>query len=203
MIAEPTPPPIPTFDSPEVKAAIAQMDAEWHTKRARQAALFDKDIGGPKNPHLTYRAPTATISDDATAAAVVVHPFFTALSGTDYTVESGTVGGITPTLGGDALDTLPQPTGTLSLSGTEYIYFKVSATITAAYGYAHTIVTNTVEVLDGSSIPADSKAAGVFYRKLATYVDGVKTSQDYSTSLSVSYCDDGTATGSVDLDLRQ
>jgi len=172
--------------------AIADENAAWQ-RRVQETTYERQEV----KPTFWKDSDPTPIQNRHSKAGEVRHPFYVSLAGTSYQVQAGTVNGIMPTLGGTALNAGTPPTGTLSLSGTQYVYLKMTVTLTAAYDYVHTAVLASVLVDDASTVPTDDKDAGFYYVPLATYVAGVKTSQNISTSLTAEWCDDGTATSSA------
>lgn len=119
-------------------------------------------------------------------------------------VTPGTIGGAYPKIGGISIATLPPPTLTIPASGTRHVVVNIAMTLskdgtTYVSGFTSLDqVTITLETDDPG--PAGLKSDdGVFAFKLATFVNRVKTAQPYSGSLTLSVCDDGTATGTADL----
>lgn len=100
-------------------------------------------------------------------------------------VVPGTVGGIMPTIGGVAIDTVPAPLLTIPITGTQYVVINIEGTMsTASYAGASfvaaamTDVTVTITVESSSPTGADMLSdTGTFKLLLATFVDGIKTHQ--------------------------
>lgn len=121
------------------------------------------------------------------AAATATHPFKCPAitdGSTASSIEPGTVNGVSAT--GLSL--------TISNSGTKYVYLDVTYTqdLTSnnyVIGFSGAI---TCAVATGSSVPSDSSTH--LYRQIATYVNGVKTTQDITSSMEVVIRDDGTGT---------
>lgn len=116
------------------------------------------------------------------------HPFKCASQASSSTlVTAGTVNGVSAT-------SLLLNVGT---SGTRYIYLDVTMaldTSTNNYvtGFNGGYITS-VSCKTGSNVPVDSSTH--LYRQIASYVNGVKISQDITTSMEVVVRDDGTGTG--------
>lgn len=107
-------------------------------------------------------------------------------------VYPGTVSGVMPKISGVDLDAGTPPSLTISKSGTHYVMMTVSATLDATeQGYVLSTASIEVEISVVSSIPADDKS-GTYYRRIATFVDGVKTAQVVQNSLDLYMRDDGT-----------
>lgn len=127
--------------------------------------------------------------------APTTHPFLCpsrATADAPSTVEGGTVNGVIVT----GLDI------TISTIGTKYVYLVVtkSGGGTLIASSASGWVTGFTGVIaatlgTGSSIPADTNSA--LYRLVATYVDGVKTTQDTISSMMVAARDDQTSTSTA------
>lgn len=117
---------------------------------------------------------------DMADAAAVDHPFKVKLKGLKYTVVSGTVNNIVPTLGGTALNTLPAPEGTLST--TCHIYLKCQHTAGSNFPVG-------VTVEQGSTVPASDES--YLYITIAsvdvTSGKAKKTAQPIETSISAEY----------------
>jgi|GEM_PF-5043190 len=123
--------------------------------------------------------------NDSTAGSTP-HPFkcpkYTDGS-TASTVAGGTVNGTPVTNSSGTV--LPTGTMVISNSGTVYAYLEVTITkTTSASGYVIGIASITTAKLKfAGSVPADTST--VLYRQVATYVSGVRNSQDIITSMSV------------------
>lgn len=123
---------------------------------------------------------------ELTAAVVTTHPF-KCPAVTDGTTASviagGTVNGTTVTNSGGTA--LPAGTLVISDSGTQRVYLEVTVTksVTAG-GYVVGISTiSSAKVKTAGSVPADT--ATVLCRQVARYVDGVKVTQDVTSSMEV------------------
>lgn len=135
-------------------------------------------------------------STAAGGAAASLHNFQVTYAGAASTVANGQIGGITPTLaGGSTLDTLPAPVFTLTGTGTEYVYAKLTVTHTVVEGYVTTSVLDAVDI-DAYATEQEDDLTGVYYKLIATVVDGVVVDpQPVRTSLSVTSDDHGAAPG--------
>lgn len=128
-------------------------------------------------------------------------PLFVAKTGK---VTPGTIAGIYPTIGGTSIATLPAPALTIPGTGTAHVVvnvessLSVSSSVYVAGFTSMDAISLTVETTDPGSAGLKS-TDGLFYFVLATFVDGVKTAQNFTSSLILSVCDDGTATGTADL----
>lgn len=128
--------------------------------------------------------PVQAVEEVANETTVTTHPFKCPAStdgSTASSIEPGTVNGVSAT--GLSL--------TISNSGTKYVYLDVSYTqdLTSnnyVIGFSGAI---TCAVATGSSVPSDTSTH--LYRQIATYVNGVKTTQDITTSMEVVIRDDG------------
>lgn len=136
-----------------------------------------------------FRIPAGTGgSTDASA------PFYVR---SDGSVVPGTIGGVTPTIGGDAIDDSPPPTLTISGSGTDYVVATINSTLSVYDGVfveGYSAISSVVFTAT-STDPGDGgmlSTTGEFKLKLATFVDGVKTAQFFTGSKSIQICDDGT-----------
>ncbi len=111
-------------------------------------------------------------------------------------VVPGTIGGVTPTIGGDAIDDSPPPELTIG-SGTKYIVCTINLTLeidAGVYVEGYSAISSVV-LTATSTDPGDGgmlSTDGEFKLKLATFVDGVKTAQFFTGSKSIQVCDDGT-----------
>lgn len=122
------------------------------------------------------------------SAATATHPFLCpATGGDDSVIEGGTVNGVSAT--GLTLD--------ISTTGTQYVYLDVTmARDVSANGYVTGFAgAITCALATGSSIPADSSTH--LYRLVATYVDGVKTTQDIASSMEVAIRDNGSGSSTA------
>ncbi len=112
------------------------------------------------------------------------------------TLSSGTLHGITPTLNGLRLDELDEdglpPAITYNGTGTIRGWFKITTPLSAEHGYVYHHEFSTVIIESGTDVPADNLTSGIYYRHIFTYVNGVKTAQNYSLSLDGEVTDDGT-----------
>lgn len=157
---------------------------------------------------LLFLVPTAgsgiqvTLENDgpvwsATGGSSSATPLFVSATGR---VTPGTVGGIYPTISGTSIADNPAPLLTIPTSGTRHVVLNIDATLaldgtTYVTGYSSLdAVTLTVETTDPGSAGLKS-SAGTFQAKLATFVDGVKTSQLFSATLNLRICDDGSGGG--------
>jgi len=118
--------------------------------------------------------------------------FVTKVDTNDVTVYPATVTGygttVMPTIGGDDLDDDPPPELTISGlgTGTKYVYAKIELTPSFdADGTLEDATLDAVSVLGGATIPTDSVSTGIYYRHIATFVDGEKTAQVMNYSLDV------------------
>lgn len=145
-----------------------------------------------------FRIPAGTGgSTDASA------PFYVR---SDGSVVPGTIGGVTPTIGGDAIDDSPPPTLTISGSGTVYVVATISLTLEVDAGVfveGYSAISSIVLTATGTDPGSGGmlSTTGEFKFKLATFVDGVKTAQNTTGSKTIQVCDDGTgaARGSLHL----
>ena len=124
----------------------------------------------------------------ATASEEASHPFLCAMAASTATaVVTGSVNGV-PVVG-------PVNVGT---SGTRYVYVVSSHTVDiSSNGYVmpEFATTPTYSLASGSSVPADSNTA--FHLLVATYLNGMKTSQVVTSSLFVRPRDDGTGSSTA------
>lgn len=115
----------------------------------------------------------------------------------DGSVVPGTIGGVTPTIGGDDIDDSPAPTLTIASSGTKYVVVTINSTLKVdadVYVDGYSAISSVV-ITATSTDPGDGgmlSTDGEFKLKLATFVDGVKTAQFFTGSKSIQVCDDGT-----------
>jgi len=115
----------------------------------------------------------------------------------DGSVVPGTIGGVTPTIGGDDIDDSPAPTLTIASSGTDYVVVTINSTLkvdAGVYVDGYSAISSVV-ITATSTDPGDGgmlSTDGEFKLKLATFVDGVKTAQFFTGSKSIQVCDDGT-----------
>lgn len=111
-------------------------------------------------------------------------------------VVPATIMGIMPTIGGTALDAVPAPALTIATSGTKYIVVTVAGTfdlkastfVLPTYSGTPT-VTIAVDTTDPGYAGTHNVASGTFKFLLATFVDGVKTSQNGHGPISAEICD--------------
>jgi len=145
-----------------------------------------------------FRIPAGTGgSTDASA------PFYVR---SDGSVVPGTIGGVTPTIGGDDIDDSPPPTLSISGSGTDYVVVTINSTLSVdggVYVEGYSAISSVV-ITATSTDPGSAgmlSTTGVFKLKLATFVDGVKTAQFFTGSRSIQVCDDGSgeARGAISL----
>lgn len=128
-----------------------------------------------------------TLGMAAAGEAASTEPFFVNATGG---IVAGTLIGVVPTISGTPIDSLPAPVLALSGTGTEYVVATVTSTpdITTLAGrdFHHPLlssvsialsVTGTVPTL--ADMQSDS---GTFIIGIATFVDGVKTSQWFTGS---------------------
>lgn len=108
-------------------------------------------------------------------------------------MTSGTILGITPKIGSIRLNTIPRPLLAMSGAGIHIVYAKITSTLSAAHNYVYTYTVLDVEILTGSTLPADVPASGTFYLQIASYSGATKTSQDITTSQGGEIDDDGSA----------
>lgn len=189
-------PAYPDFASDLVKRAIAEEREDYERRRGLITSPKPPDfsVQGPDNPF--FRSGDRRIEGSTAAAAqsTPTHPFLVTAfndSGTwKYRVVSGTFNGNVPTLGGTALNAGTAPVGTLG-TGTKYVYLHISATLTAAHDYVYTFTFDDFKIESGSSVPNDDTAAGEYYIPLASFLNGVKTSQVVISSLGGFIEDDG------------
>lgn len=141
-------------------------------------------------------------------ADIDLHPF--AVVKVDETVDEtkwivipGTVNNVIPTIGGTSLAVLPAPQLTVAASGTKLIVLNINATLTKLDDvYVETAVVSTVTITVETTNPGPEgliSTAGTFHLVLATIVDGVRTSQEFNTSLSAQIVDDGSSDGAGEL----
>lgn len=140
------------------------------------------------------------------------HPFYLSLqsdaSGQLYgKIEPGTYQGEMPTLNGTALNAATAPLAALLSTGTEYIYLKVTYTLTASangYVYSATLTECIISVQSAAqSNPYGANTTGIYWILLATVTNGRKSSQNTTTSLSGEVCDAGGEDGSATLTTAQ
>lgn len=144
-----------------------------------------------------FRVPAGSGGNDASASLFVR---------SDGSVVPGTIGGVTPTIGGDDIDDSPPPTLSISGSGTDYVVVTINSTLSVdggVYVEGYSAISSVV-ITATSTDPGSAgmlSTTGVFKLKLATFVDGVKTAQFFTGSRSIQVCDDGTgdARGAISL----
>ncbi len=176
--------------------------------RDHQASQQPRAGLGARVRHL----PNQTIINVKTKPAAMAprHPFFvssyTEGDSLRFEVRSGTVNGMTPTLGGTPLYAEDPPSGPLS-SGTSHVYLVLTFDYQDQEGYVHTANLEDAKIEVQSfeeSEPFGPKGTGdPFYVKLATFVEGKKTAQDIISSLSAHVCDSGQADATGNLGLAQ
>ena len=131
-----------------------------------------------------FEFPQAVAETEAVAST---HPFKCPGStdgSTASTIPGGTVNGTTVT--NSSGTALPGGTLVISNSGTKYVYLEVTITKTVtAGGYVVGIASiTTAKLKTGSSVPADTTT--VLCIQVASYSSGVRTTQDITSSMSVS-----------------
>lgn len=152
--------------------------------------------GGGIEVRMTQNGPEWYLPASTASPPLTVRP--------NGTVVPGTIAGLSPKIGTDSIATLPAPALTIPASGTAHVVVNVESTLAIEAGVyvagftSFDAITLTVETTDPSSAGLKSND-GLFYFVLATFVDGVKTAQNYTGSLLLSVCDDGTAAGTADL----
>lgn len=114
------------------------------------------------------------------------------------TVYPGYIDGQAPKIGGTAIDYSPAPRLTLTGSGTEVIYLKLTLTLSVANNYVYGADYDSSTIETAASLPADDLAAGEYYIRIATISDGIKISpQPILSNLNFFVEDDGTGTSSA------
>jgi hypothetical protein len=115
------------------------------------------------------------------------------------TVVPGYLDDHAPTIGGtpidEEVDDAP-PKLPISDEGTQILFLKLQVTLTATNNFVWKAVFASLIIDVASALPSDDRAAGTYYKRLATIVDGVKqTPQPVLTNLSYSIADtlDGTS----------
>jgi len=133
--------------------------------------------------------------------ALTKHPFEVKLSRRNstytYTVKAGTHNGNIPTVLDDesatqtSLAERPAPIALFggSSDGTGKVWLHVTASITATNDFVTGVEETAWVIESGTDVPDDDEVAGEYYILLATFVDGVKTTQAWKTSLSAYYID--------------
>jgi len=124
-------------------------------------------------------------------------PFLvTVTGGTSVSINPGTIMRNDDTKSGGVLLTHdPAPTITISGTGTGYIWIKLTVDhyLDAAGTFVVVSYYNKSEIGSGSSLPSDDPEGGIYYIKLATIVDGVKTNQWVTYNISCAFKDEGRA----------
>lgn len=128
--------------------------------------------------------------------------------GNDGKVVAATVMGVMPTIGGTSLDDGTPPTLTIASSGTRYIVINITGTFTLkgstfvmpTYS-ADPTVTITVETTNPGYGGTHNVSSGEFKILLATFVDGVKTSQNGHGPISAEICDNLNQEAKASLDI--
>lgn len=124
----------------------------------------------------------------------------------DYTVVPGTVIGLTPEIGAAPISDVPAPALEITGEGTEHVVIEVTATLnkTADNEFVRSVTVTAVDLIVESAAPTDAdriSSSGTFKILLATFVDGAKTLQAWSTSLWLKFCDDMSRTGACQLEI--
>ncbi len=137
------------------------------------------------------------------SSANASHPFKCTASGTDVVITPGDYNGAPPTVGGSAL-TEPR---TLALAtGTRHVYLKLTYALTAsAGGYVYSSSLTTAEITIESSLQSDpfGPSTSIFWIRLASFTDRVKTSQPVRTSLSGALEDHGMLDSKAELTVSE
>lgn len=111
-------------------------------------------------------------------------------------VIAATIMGVMPTIGGTSLDDASPPLLTIAPTGTKYIVVTVTGTfvlkdstfVMPTFSAAPT-VTIAVETTDPGYAGTHDVSTGIFKFLLATFVDGVKTSQNGHGPITAEICD--------------
>jgi len=165
-----------------------------------KAAGAEIQIDGAKTASNSDGAKRFRIDTGASSAAL--DPLYVETNGV---VTAGTIGGVTPTIGGDPLDDSPPPALTIG-SGTKYIVVTINLTLevdAGVYVEGYSAITSVV-IAATTTDPGSAgmlSTDGEFKFKIATFVDGAKTAQFITGSKSIQVCDDGTgdARGALNL----
>lgn len=124
-------------------------------------------------------------------AAAGRHPLQIILSGERLLVLPGTVGGLYPTLSGVSLATWPRPAFNVASNVTTYVVLRVQAQLNSDSGYVHsaTVQSVQVELTAFEPLPSDLLSTGTFTIHLGRFVGGVLVAQNWTSSLSLGFCD--------------
>jgi hypothetical protein len=149
--------------------------------------VFLTGVRGRQTLHSERSVAASKVSATGTTAP---HPFLCPSStdgSTASAVVSGTVNGVTVT----------NLSLVISATGTKEVYLDVTYTQdVSANNYVRGFSGGiTCALATGSSIPADTSTH--LYRRVATYVSGVKTAQPIQSSMEVAARDDGTGTATT------
>jgi len=131
-------------------------------------------------------------------------PFQVKATGSAVTVRHGTVLGNVDTTLLDVtagvqklLTASPQPTLAITTTGTRIVYIKITMTHTLDDSGDYVVGSAYVssEVKEGASLPSDDKATGIYYKRLATLVDGAVETQWVTNNIGGYITDARTTSG--------
>jgi hypothetical protein len=132
----------------------------------------------------------------------LVNPLSVTSFRTRVTVAFGTFCGRTPKIGSSYLYDDPVPELAITGSGTEFIAIKSTWDLTFAHGFMNSasLPEDGVEIVVTTTDPTIlTSEDGIFYVVLATLLDGNKTGQAYTTSVSGGVRDHGDQNSKADL----
>jgi hypothetical protein len=136
----------------------------------------------------------------------IVTAFSDGVGGYSFTVTPGTFMGEPVTLGGVELSLASPPVGTLG-TGEKRVYIKATFSVTTTDDYVNAgeLTSSIIEVKSAAEVdPLGPRGPGEtidFYIQLAWFIDGVKQSQDISTSLGGELCGVANDTGTANLEV--
>ena len=118
-------------------------------------------------------------------------------------VEPADIAGEMPTIEGVTLDTTPRPALSIPSSGTWYVEAQITGThVLTGSSFARDLSARSVTLVVSSTMATSSNyrnvaSGGTFRLRLATFVNGVKTSQNGYGPISCDFYDDGSNTGKL------
>lgn len=168
---------------------------KFQTYQAQSADIY-KDIPSPGSGFAvrqTNHGPVWEITGDQPPLTVQA----------DGSVIPGTIGGLFPTIHGDAIEVSPAPRlAGLQTSGTRYVMVTVTGTFNLDGG----VFVESFASIDSVEISVETSNTallvsddGTFRFVLAVFSNGTKTSQAYTGSLNITVCDDLTGSASSQL----
>lgn len=133
---------------------------------------------GEGEVHFTLTPPTGAL-----------HPWKCSVVGGDLVMSGGSYNG-TPVSGA-------------TLTGTGWAWLAVEYSLTVEDDWVVAASLTSVTVDQGSTVPTNDGDAGEFYIALVQFDSGAVLSQAATNSISATVCDDGSGTGTAELNIIQ